>query len=62
VLQLETRQVYLRRHRIAQVCALLVTAQRGGKRGLEVIDAQPRVLPLPLSPTPAARMAGLEGK
>jgi len=47
---------YLRRHRIQQVSALLIAAERGEHRGVEVVDAQPRVLPLPLTPAPAERI------
>jgi len=43
---------FLRRHRIEQVVAVIVAAERGAGKSVEVIDAQPRVLPLPLS-TPA---------
>jgi SAM-dependent methyltransferase len=48
---------YLRRHRVHEVAAILVAAERGVARGVEVIDAQPRVLPLPLSAPPARRIA-----
>ena len=47
---------YLRRHRIEQVSALLIAAERGERRGVEVVDAQPRVLPIPLTPAPADRI------
>jgi HemK-related putative methylase len=47
---------FLRRHRIERVSALLIVAERGPRRDVEVIDAQPRVLPLPLTPAPAARI------
>ncbi len=47
---------YLRRHRVNRVAALLIVAERGDRRGVEVIEAQPRVLPIPLSPPPAERI------
>ena len=47
---------YLRRHRIDRVSALLIAAERGEWRGVEVLDAQPRVLPLPLTPAPVERI------
>jgi carbamoyltransferase len=47
---------YLRRHRIERVSALLIVAERGEKRGVEVVDAQPRVLPIPLAPQPVERI------
>jgi len=48
---------YLRRHRIRTVALLLIVAERGVRRGVEVVEAQPRVLPIPLSPPPAQRIA-----
>ena len=47
---------YLRRHRILTVALLLIVAERGGRRGVEVVEAQPRVLPIPLSPPPPERI------
>ncbi len=47
---------YLRRHRIERVSALLIVAERGTRRGVEVVDAQPRVLPIPLTPAPTERI------
>lgn len=47
---------YLRRHRIERVSALLIAAQRGGRRRVDVIDAHPRVLPIPLTPPPVERI------
>jgi hypothetical protein len=47
---------YLRRHRISTVALLLVVAQCGAGLGVEVVQAQPRVLPLPLSPPPVDRL------
>lgn len=47
---------YLRRHRIVRVSALLIAAARGRPRGVDVVDAQPRVLPIPLVPPPAERV------
>lgn len=46
---------YLRRHRVERVSALLIVAERGKRRGVEVVDAQPRVLPIPLTPAPTDR-------
>jgi len=48
---------YLRRHRVHEVAAILVAAERRTPRALEVIDAQSRVLPLPLTAPPARRIA-----
>lgn len=48
---------YLRRHRVREVAAILVAAEHRAPRGLEVVDAQPRVLPLPLTAPPARRIA-----
>jgi len=48
---------YLDRHRIERVVLLLIAAERGGRRELEVIDAFQRTLPLPLSQPPAAVLA-----
>ena len=47
---------YLQRHRIATIVALLIAAENTDQSTVEVIDAQPRVLPLPLTPTPAMRV------
>ncbi len=47
---------YLRRHRIDCVTLLLLVAERGGHRALEVVDAQQRVLPIPLTRSPAERV------
>jgi methylase of polypeptide subunit release factors len=47
---------YLRRHRIGTVALLLIVAEQGERRTVEVVEAQPRVLPLPLSPPPAERI------
>jgi carbamoyltransferase len=47
---------YLRRQRVEQVSALLIAAERSARRGVEVIDARPRVLPIPLAPPPAERI------
>ena len=41
---------YLRRHRIDRVAVIVVVAAQDERRGLEVVDAAPRVLPIPLSP------------
>lgn len=48
---------YLRRHRIAAVSLLLIVAARDARAGVDVVDAHPRVLPLPLTPGPADRIA-----
>jgi carbamoyltransferase len=53
---------YLRRHRIDRVAALLVVAERGRRRGVQVIEAQPRVLSLPLSPPAAERIKSWLGE
>jgi len=47
---------YLRRSRITQVVAILIAAQHGAERSVEVVDAAPRILPLPLSPPPTQRI------
>jgi len=47
---------YLRGHRIDEVSLVLIVACNGGRRGVEVVDARPRVLPLPLTPGPAERI------
>jgi len=47
---------YLRAHRIETVAAILVVAERRGRRGVEVVEAQARVLPIPLTPPPAERI------
>ena len=47
---------YLRRRRVERVSALLIAAERGAHRGVEVVDAQPRVLPIPLAPQPVERI------
>jgi methylase of polypeptide subunit release factors len=48
---------YLRAHRVREVAAILVAAEHGPARGVDVIDAQPRVLPFPLAAPPAQRIA-----
>lgn len=47
---------YLRRQRIESVSLVLIAARKGGRRKVEVVDARPRVLPLPLAPGPAERI------
>ena len=47
---------YLRRRRIERVSALLIAAERCEQHGVEVVDAQPRVLPIPLAPLPVERI------
>lgn len=48
---------HLRLHRIDSVALVLVAAERRGGRKIEVADARPRVLPLPLAPAPKERIA-----
>lgn len=48
---------YLKRNRISRIAALLIVAEKAGTPAVEVIDAHPRVLPLPLSPPPAQRVS-----
>lgn len=43
---------HLRRHRIASIVAFLLLAERGGERHFEVVDATPRILPLPFNRSP----------
>jgi carbamoyltransferase len=47
---------YLHRHRVERISALLIVAERGSQRGVEVVHAQPRVLPIPLAPPPVERI------
>lgn len=47
---------YLRRHRIDSIAVILVVAQRSQRRGVDVVDAHPRVLQLPFSAPPAKRI------
>ncbi len=48
---------YLRQHRIERIAAVLVVAEKTGTAALEVVDARPRVFPMPLAPPPAQRIA-----
>jgi methylase of polypeptide subunit release factors len=48
---------YLRRFRIERIAVVVLAAERGGRRKLDVIDATPRVLPLPMAPPPGERLA-----
>jgi carbamoyltransferase len=48
---------YLRRQRVSTVAVLLIVAERIDEQHLEVIEAQPRVLPIPLTPPVADRVA-----
>jgi methylase of polypeptide subunit release factors len=48
---------YLRRVRIEKIVLVIIAAERGGRRGLEVVDASPRTFPLPLTPPPGERLA-----
>jgi carbamoyltransferase len=47
---------YLRRHRITSIAAVVIAAERGTTASLEVVDAAPRVLPIPLGPAPDQRI------
>ena len=51
--EVRTWVAYLERHRIEQIVLLLLAAERGGGRGLEVVEAFQRTLPLPLSKPPS---------
>lgn len=48
---------FLQRHRIEQIVALLLVAEQGKVAAPEIIDAQARVLPLPLSAPAHQRIA-----
>jgi methylase of polypeptide subunit release factors len=48
---------YLRRLRVSTVAVLLIVAERTDEQRIEVIEAQPRVLPIPLTPPVADRVA-----
>jgi carbamoyltransferase len=54
--EVERWHQYLRRHRIASVSLVLIAARQGEPAQVEVVDAHPRVLPLPLAPGPAERI------
>ncbi len=47
---------YLRRHSVHSVVLLLIVAERGASRGVDVLEAQQRVLPIPLTRSPAERI------
>lgn len=47
---------HLRRLRVATIAVLLVVAERKGPRDVEVVEAQPRVLPVPLTPSVGDRI------
>jgi methylase of polypeptide subunit release factors len=47
---------YLRRRRVTAIAAVLIAAERGAAAALDVADAAPRVLPIPLGPPPAQRI------
>jgi methylase of polypeptide subunit release factors len=49
---------YLTRRGLEQIVLLLLVAERGGHRALEVVEAFQRVLPLPLSPPPRTLIDG----
>ncbi len=48
---------HLRHHRIEFVVAFLLAAQRGERRSVEVIDASPKILPLPMTPPAPEQVA-----
>lgn len=48
---------YLRRHRITQVVAFLLVAELAPPRSLTIVDATPRILPIPLSRSPTQHVA-----
>jgi carbamoyltransferase len=48
---------HLRRLRVRTVVLLLIVAEKRGERQLEVIEAQPRMLPIPLTPPVNDRIA-----
>lgn len=48
---------YLKQHRIECVALILVVAEHAGAAAVEVIDARPRVFPLPMAPPPEQRIA-----
>lgn len=43
---------YLERHDVARIVLVVLAFERGGRRGLDVVEAVPRTLPLPLVPLP----------
>jgi len=49
--------MHLRRLRFQTIALLLIVAEQAGRPCLQVVDAQPRVLPLPLTPSTADRIA-----
>jgi methylase of polypeptide subunit release factors len=49
---------HLRRLRVCAVVVLLIVAEKTSLQHLEVIEAQPRVLPIPLTPSVADRVTG----
>ena len=48
---------HLRRLRVRAVVVLLIVAEKRGEQQLEVIEAQPRMLPIPLTPPVSERIA-----
>ena len=48
---------HLRRLRVRAVVVLLIVAEKRGEQHLEVIEAQPRMLPIPLTPPVSDRIA-----
>jgi methylase of polypeptide subunit release factors len=59
--EVATWLAYLRRYRIERIVLIVLAAERGGRRNLDVVDATPRVLPLPMAPPPAERLAAWLG-
>ncbi len=47
---------YLSRHRIERIALVLIAAVQDASGRLDVVDAHPRVLPLPLTPPPRQRV------
>lgn len=47
---------YLARHDVARIVLVVLAFERDRRRALDVVEAFPRTLPLPLTPPPAARL------
>jgi methylase of polypeptide subunit release factors len=54
--EIATWLAYLRRFRIDRIVLVVVAAERGGRRRLDVVEAFQRTFPLPLSPPPGERV------
>jgi methylase of polypeptide subunit release factors len=54
--EIATWLAFLRRFRIERIVLVILVAERGGRRRLDVVEAFQRTLPLPLSPPPADRV------